>query len=349
MTTATTILSSTKTEKIAHVWEDSQWWAIRAARAANRPLLIRGEPGIGKTQLAYAAAKVLERRIIPFTVDSTTEARDLMWSFDAVTRLAEAQVAAHLCKDDLQELKKKMNLQRFVKPGPLWYAINWDSAVDHLKTIEQTPPPLPPDLLNWQESDGVVILIDEIDKANSDVPNGLLEVFGMRQFTPQGWETPITANSQVKPPLIVITTNEERALPDPFVRRCVVLQLKLPDCTSAEGNELRNQEKQDKEQQEVFLQYLIARGKAHFERSIPEAQLRLAAELLLKDRLQAIRKNQRLKPGQAEYLDFLRAMTVLAAEEKNKNQEGDTDEVIYKRISDNIQKFLFEKSAGVEQ
>ena len=349
MTTETTILSATKTEKIAHVWEDSQWWAIRAARAANRPLLIRGEPGIGKTQLAYAAAKVLKRRILPFTVDSTTEARDLMWSFDAVTRLAEAQVAAHLCKDDLQELKKKMNLQRFVKPGPLWYAINWDSAVKHLKEIEQTPPPPPPDLSNWQESDGVVILIDEIDKANSDVPNGLLEVFGMRQFTPQGWETPITANPLIKPPLIVITTNEERALPDPFVRRCVVLQLKLPDCTSAEGNELRNQEKQDKEQQEVFLQYLIARGKAHFERSIPEAQLRLAAELLLKDRLQAIRKNQRLKPGQAEYLDFLRAMTVLAAEEKNKNQEGDTDEVIYKRISDNIQKFLFEKSAGVEQ
>ena len=349
MTTETTILSATKTEKIAHVWEDSQWWAIRAARAANRPLLIRGEPGIGKTQLAYAAAKEMQRRILPFTVDSTTEARDLMWSFDAVTRLAEAQVAAHLCKDDLQELKKKMNLQRFVKPGPLWYAINWDSAVKHLKEIEQTPPPPPPELSNWQESDGVVILIDEIDKANSDVPNGLLEVFGMRQFTPQGWETPITANPLIKPPLIVITTNEERALPDPFVRRCVVLQLKLPDCTSAEGNELRNQEKQDKEQQEVFLQYLIARGKAHFERSIPEAQLRLAAELLLKDRLQAIRKNQRLKPGQAEYLDFLRAMTVLAAEEKNKNQEGDTDEVIYKRISDNIQKFLFEKSAGVEQ
>ena len=349
MTTETTILSATKTEKIAHVWEDSQWWAIRAARAANRPLLIRGEPGIGKTQLAYAAAKEMQRRILPFTVDSTTEARDLMWSFDAVTRLAEAQVAAHLCKDDLQELKKKMNLQRFVKPGPLWYAINWDSAVKHLKEIEQTPPPPPPDLSNWQETDGVVILIDEIDKANSDVPNGLLEVFGMRQFTPQGWETPITANPLIKPPLIVITTNEERALPDPFVRRCVVLQLKLPDCTSAEGNELRNQEKQDKEQQEVFLQYLIARGKAHFERSIPEAQLRLAAELLLKDRLQAIRKNQRLKPGQAEYLDFLRAMTVLAAEEKNKNQEGDTDEVIYKRISDNIQKFLFEKSAGVEQ
>ena len=71
--------------------------------------------------------------------------------------------------------------------------------------------------------------------------------------------------------------------------------------------------------------------------------------MLLKDRLQAIRKNQRLKPGQAEYLDFLRAMTVLAAEEKKENRKGDTDEVIYKRISDNIQKFLFEKSAGVEQ
>jgi len=349
MTTETTILSSTKTEKIAHVWEDSQWWAIRAARAANRPLLIRGEPGIGKTQLAYAAAKKMKRRILPFTVDSTTEARDLMWSFDAVSRLAEAQVAAHLCKDDLEELKKKMNLQRFVKPGPLWYAINWGSAVAHLKTIEQTPPPLPPDLSSWQESDGVVILIDEIDKANSDVPNGLLEVFGMRQFTPQGWEMPITANSQIKPPLIVITTNEERALPDPFVRRCVVLELKLPDCASAEGNEPRDKEKQDKEQQEVFLEYLIARGKAHFEQSIPEAQLRLAAELLLEDRRQAIRKNQRLKPGQAEYLDFLRAMSVLTAEEKDKKQEGDTDEVIYKRISDNIQKFLFEKSAGVEQ
>jgi len=81
-------------ERIIHILEDREEWAIKGALAANRPLLIRGEPGIGKTQLAWAAAEMLKRPLVAMTLDSNTEARDLMWTFDAVQRLAEAQVAA---------------------------------------------------------------------------------------------------------------------------------------------------------------------------------------------------------------------------------------------------------------
>ena len=338
MTSHTTLLSTTAAERVAHVWEDTQWWAIQAARAANRPLLIRGEPGIGKTQLAYAAAKRMNRPIQSFTIDSTTEARDLMWTFDAVERLAEAQVASHLYTDRV-ELRSAIEVQKFVQPGPLWWALNWESALK-LHTEKKLLPPETPN--GWQETDGVVILIDEIDKADSDVPNGLLEVFGMRQFTPQGWQLPIVAKPGVRPPLIVVTTNEERMLPDPFIRRCVVLHMKLPACATPEGDEL------DDTEAETFLQHLITRGKAHFGDAIPDTQLRQAAELLMGDRRQAILKNQHPQPGQAEYLDFLRAMTVLAQERITENPSANRDD-IFQEISASIKQFMFEKQTGLDQ
>ena len=241
-------------ETITHVMEEEQDLAIRAAMAANRPLLVRGEPGIGKTQLAYAAAIMLKRPLVAFTVDSATESRDLMWSFDAVERLAEAQAAAHLYADK-DELRAQMDVKRFVRPGPIWWAIDWASAQKQL-AAEQAAPERPK---GWKADQGVVILIDEIDKADSDVPNGLLEAFGLRQFTPQGWSKPIKMKSGVQRPLIIVTTNEERMLPDAFMRRCFVLNLRLPDCVNASGEKLSD------EQHNAFLDFLIGRGEAHFQ------------------------------------------------------------------------------------
>ena len=181
-----------------------------------------------------------------------------------------------------------------------------------------------------------MILIDEIDKADSDVPNGLLEAFGSRQFTPQGWSSPISIRAGIQPPLIVVTTNEERVLPDAFVRRCFVLHLQLPDCVQPDGEDLQDDER------DKFLSYLITRGKAHFGELIPAEQLLLAAELLMNDRKEAILQNQSPRPGQAEYLDFLRALIQLASQRK-----GDRKQV-YADICKNISRFVFKKSRGTD-
>lgn len=339
-------------EREAHVWDESQWWAVQAARAANRPLLIRGEPGVGKTQLAYAAAKRLNRPIVPFTVDSNTEARDLLWSFDAVQRLAEAQVAATLYPDPA-ELRRRLAVRQFVTPGPVWWGINWESAKSQLTgdphdNPHEHPLPscqaLPEEPLDWTENDGVVILIDEIDKADSDVPNGLLEAFGKRQFQPQGLDKPVTAKEGVSPPLIVITTNEERILPDAFVRRCLVLPLMLPGCLNPD----RSQPDADSDTQKKFIDYLVVRGTAHFGNLLPPEQLEIAARSLMEERCRAILEDVQPRPGQAEYLDFLRAMTVLAKELMAADDQA-TEECVYEVIKKEIQSFLFDKSAGIVQ
>jgi MoxR-like ATPase len=137
----------------------------------------------------------------------------------------------------------------------------------------------------------VVVLIDEIDKAESDLPNGLLEALGAGVFTPQGRSEPVTVQGE-EAPLIIITSNEERALPDAFVRRCLVLciELKKP------GDEL--------------VHWLIERGKAHF-KNVDDSVLEQAARLLSKDRKEAIEQQRSPKPGQAEYLDLVRAVRAL--------------------------------------
>lgn len=310
-------------ERIVHLLTPTEEWATKGALAANRPLLIRGEPGIGKTQLALAAAKDERnpRPIVTLTVDSRTESRDLLWTFDAVQRLAEAQVLSSIYKDaaDLDKLKHEINVQRFIRPGPIWWAIDWQSAEQQLGPNEE-PPPKPK---GWEPKDGVVVLIDEIDKADSDLPNGLLEAFGMRQFTPLGWDSPITMPTDTAPPLVVVTTNEERVLPDAFVRRCFVLNMDLPD--------VRNAANKSK-----FVSYLMERGGAHFPQATDELLSR-AAELMFDDRRHAIERHQSPLPGQAEYMDFVRAIMKLAADGE------DADEVF-----DQIKSFVFHKARGVE-
>lgn len=278
---------------IPHVRTPREEAAIHAALAAARPLLVRGEPGTGKTQLAEAAAELLNRPLVSLTVNSTTTPTDLLWTFDAVQRLAEAQVAAAVTKDPAQ-LSAQIELQRFVRPGPLWWAFNWDSAVAQPLA---DPPPQPD---RWKSTDGVVILIDEIDKGETDVPNGLLEALGSRRFTPIGWKQPISQNASATP-LIVITTNEERSLPDPFVRRCLVLQLELPTLTVRAGREQQQQENN------AFVEFLVERGRKHFGQ-LDQPLLQQAAELLVEDRRSALENQQRPFPGQAEYLDYLRIL-----------------------------------------
>ena len=275
-----------------HLLREREIRAINAAIAAGRPLLVRGEPGIGKSQLARAAAKELGRAFVKHVVDSHTESRDLMWTFDAVKRLAEAQLAGAL-HEAPDRVREKLEVGRYLHPGPLWWAFHWTNAQEQC-TKAQGAPPSQPD--GGNADNGCVMLLDEIDKAESEVPNGLLEALGAREFTPVGCSAPVCATG--RPPLVVITTNEERVLPDAFLRRCLVLHLALP----ADETALKD--------------FLMVRGAAHFPQ-IDETVLREAANMLFSDRTDAIKRQIRPWPGQAEYLDLLRAVHGLATEPKD--------------------------------
>jgi MoxR-like ATPase len=266
----------------AHVFEKDSIDAVNAALAARRPLLVRGEPGTGKSQLAYAAAVALERAYVTEAVDRRTEPRDLKWRFDAVARLAEAQIQAVLGGDG-DGVRERLAERLFVHPGALWWAFDWPSALAQAKAVGAEPPPVAP---GCDPANGAVVLVDEIDKADASVPNGLLEAFGEGRFKPPG--CPEVVLDAERPPLVVITTNEERALPDAFLRRCLVLHLELPSGESA------------------LVEHLVGRGRVHFPGTAPEV-LEKAAQLLVRDRL-AVLGSGLAPPGQAEYLDLLRAV-----------------------------------------
>lgn len=282
-----------------HVLSEPEILAVLTAMAAGRALLVRGEPGTGKSQLAKAAAAALRRPFVPFAVDSRAEARDLLWRFDAVARLAEAQLrgATRQTPQDAATSVAAdgdpLDVRRFIKPGPLWWAFDWESAVDQARLSNGA---LHECASGADSANGVVVLIDEIDKAEAEVPNGLLEVLGAASFTPDGFDHPI-APIRGPLPLIIITTNEERTLPDAFLRRCLVLRLELPEDFDA------------------LVTHLMRAGEAHFP-AADEALLREAAEMLANDRATARRNNWRPFPGQAEYLDLVRAVLELAGNDE---------------------------------
>ncbi len=266
-----------------HVFGEDSIGAVNAAIAARRPLLVRGESGTGKTQLARAAAKALGWAFIPTTIDARSETSELLYDIDSVTRLAEAQVLSVL-DEKLKEsdVRDRLAEHRYIHPGPLWWAFNWPSAQKQAQEIGIASPPQP-DGGDYQK--GTVLLIDEIDKADIDLPNGLLEAFGSGQFQPRGLHKPVTRNNN--PMLVIITTNEERSLPDAFLRRCLVLHLQF-------------------KKGDAFVEELVERAVSHFP---------ALSDTVRKDRDAWLQRNL-AAPGLAEYLDLLRAVTELADSEK---------------------------------
>jgi MoxR-like ATPase len=281
--------------KHRHLFESREVWAIKAALGARRPLLIRGEPGTGKSELARAAAEVLHRPLVTEVISSRTEPSDLHWKFDAVARLGQAQLLGVTgATDRLESLREQL----FLAPGSLWWVFDWKGAEMQYNaaSVKGARPREPKPEWNWKPEQGTVLLIDEIDKADPDLPNGLLESLGNGEFNVQHVKDAVRCSKANEPPLVIITTNEERELPAAFVRRCLVLKLALP-----EG--------------EALKPWLIARGKAHFGTGIDEEIYERAASLLVDER-NAQGTEQLVRPGQAEYLDLLRAVLDVANKDR---------------------------------
>jgi MoxR-like ATPase len=164
--------------------------AVNAAIALERPLLIKGEPGTGKTELAFQVADALKAPLITWHVKSTTKAQQGLYEYDAVTRLRDSQLGDPRVKD----------VKNYIKKGKLWEA------------FEEGPRP--------------VLLIDEIDKADIEFPNDLLlELDRMEFFV---YETGETIKAKQRP-VILITSNNEKELPDAFLRRCFFHYIKFPE------------------------------------------------------------------------------------------------------------------------
>jgi MoxR-like ATPase len=281
----------------AHVFEKLDVLAVKAALASRRPLLVRGEPGTGKTQFARAVAQQLGWALIYKVINGLTELEELFWHYDAVDRLGEAQV---LAGEDHDVRMKNLRHRKFLTPGPLWWAFDWEDAqiqFDDWSRRKQGHPA-------WTQKDvppGVVLLIDEIDKADLDLPNGLLEAFGQNSFQIPWHESGTVARQNI-PLLAVITTNEERELPRAFLRRCLVLQLEYPKADEPEN----------------FNNWLQQRGRIHFPEDVCDDKvLQAAAEMIRTDRMGT--EYGTIRPGLAEYIDLLKVVTELHS--KNRGEQ----------------------------
>lgn len=308
--------------KLHHVFDEADCYALWAAYASGRPLLLRGAPGTGKSQMAKAIAEQLGWAFVSEVIQGNTELSDLHWHFDAVGRLGEAQVQAG--HGDSEKLAKALNPQHFLSPGAFWWAYDWSSAAGQYTTCKTRLRSLPESPNSWDKNTGgVVLLLDEIDKAEPDLPNGLLETLGQYQFTvpyldhedcTEGTKTRNPIKADPARVLVVITTNEERELPRAFVRRCFVHTLKMED--SPTPVELKMDALKGEAIQKRH-QWLMERGRLHFDKAISDKAYYLAAKMLWDDR--DANPHSLYPPGLAEYIDLLTAIHQLdKAEQENR-------------------------------
>lgn len=283
---------------------DPLWLAIRIAKTTGRPLLLRGEPGTGKSSLAAKVAWDENWRYYEHSVTARTEVGELLWTFDNVRRSAKA--AANGNDSAFEDYE-------FVEPGPLWWAFNRDQARhrgqprrrarDAYRASEQAEEPSR-DFNADRKPDGAVVLIDDIDKADADVPNGLLGALGSGRFRVAETGTDVELADDVNV-LVVITTNNERELPQAFERRCIVHDLTPPSA-------------------DQLVAIALAHAK-HEERSLntsKRARIRRIAEKVTDLGEQARAKNLRA-PGIAEYLD-----AVWACLDTNVDPDGEQWELV---------------------
>ncbi|TNF15507.1 MAG: MoxR family ATPase [Rhodobacteraceae bacterium] len=222
--------------------------AVNAAVALERPLLVKGEPGTGKTELARQVAASLGMEMVEWNIKSTTKAQQGLYEYDAVSRLRDSQLGDERVND----------VKNYIRKGKLWQA--------------------------FEAGQKVVLLIDEIDKADIEFPNDLLQELDKMEF--HVYETGETIRA-VHRPVVIITSNNEKELPDAFLRRCFFHYIRFPDA-------------------EVMRQIVAV----HF----PDIKDRLLTEAL--SQFYEIRETPGLKkkPSTSEVLDWLK---LLLAEDLN--------------------------------
>ncbi len=173
-----------------YVATDDLMMAVNAALALERPLLIKGEPGTGKTMLALEVAKALKRPLFEWHIKSTTKAQHGLYEYDAVSRLRDSQLGDPKVKE----------ISNYIVQGMLWQAFSSDQPA--------------------------VLLIDEVDKADIEFPNDLLRELDRMEFYVYETRQLIKAKHR---PLVIITSNNEKELPDAFLRRCFFHYIRFPD------------------------------------------------------------------------------------------------------------------------
>ena len=174
----------------SYIASDDLQVAVNAAITLQRPLLVKGEPGTGKTELAMQIAAALDLPIIEWSIKSTTRAQQGLYEYDAVSRLRDSQLGDERVND----------VRNYIRKGKLWQAF---------------------------EAEGrVVLLIDEIDKADIEFPNDLLQELDRMEFFV--YETGETIRATHRP-IVIITSNNEKDLPDAFLRRCFFHYIRFPD------------------------------------------------------------------------------------------------------------------------
>lgn len=301
-----------------HQFQQMEVDAIKTALRIQRPLLILGDPGLGKSQIAHAIAACMEWNLLVHVVHSRTEPSDLLYRIDHVKRLAQAQLIGavdNLASDEfnISDEIKKLDEKNYVLPGKFWWAFDPKSASEFYKnSLVGYHSGIKDEINNSKPS---VLLIDEIDKADSELPNALLEVLNNKSFQLPVGDKRIACNED-QPPFIVITSNNERELPHAFLRRCVCITLTL---ASGEKGE------------EQLIKIAMAHKNENNLENITEELMQKAARLTIQMRDES--REHQYRPGTSEFLDLLKAI----------NHDSYHNEKERRVALDNISSFLLKK------